>query len=178
MIQPATLSQAFKYHSGHLGGSKIELSPIATKLGRHEPTATNTTHTKFPQCAYASPVIDDRHMTIVVIANPLVFGHMAWKLSKSFLINWTITTPLMKLQFQLNKFQVNFLDTIVFFRNNNNQSKQLCPKDCFKDTDRHILLYKKVFILDIFSGVSLNLNWLDSIVSAPLRCMWKKLLQR
>lgn len=31
----------------------------------------------------------------------------------------------MKLQFQLNKFQVNFLDTIVFFRNNNNQSKQL-----------------------------------------------------
>lgn len=28
---------------------------------------------KFPQCAYASPVIDDRHLTIVVIANPLVF---------------------------------------------------------------------------------------------------------
>lgn len=77
MIQPATPSQAFKYHSGHLRGSKIELSPIATKLGRHEPTATNTTHTKFPHCAYASPVIDDRHMTIVVIANPLVFGHMA-----------------------------------------------------------------------------------------------------
>lgn len=77
MIQPATPSQAFKYHSGHLRGSKIELSPIATKLGRHEPTATNTTHTKFPHCAYASPVIDDHHMTIVVIANPLVFGHMA-----------------------------------------------------------------------------------------------------
>lgn len=27
--------------------------------------------------AYASPVINDRRMTIVVIANPLVFGHMA-----------------------------------------------------------------------------------------------------
>lgn len=61
----------------------------------------------------------------------------------------------MKLQFQLNKFQVNFLDTIVFFRNNNNQSKQLFV---VLRIQIHILLYKKVFILDMFSGVLLNLN--------------------
>lgn len=73
-----------------------------------------------------------------------IFGLWPHSLSdfKEFIKTLNNHHPKISLQYNLQQFKVEFLDTQVFFSNFDSETKGLATKVHFKETDRHALLFK------------------------------------